>query len=373
MLTLQLADFGAEVLKVEQPRKGDPLRAWRLRKMDLWWREYARNKKSVTLDIAQPGGQRLLRGLIGRADALVENFVPGHLGKWKLSHEQFLEWNPKLVILSISAWGQDGPYRNRPGFGTLVEAMSGLAAMTGFPDRPPTLPPIPIADMIAGLYGALSVMIGLHFARRTGTGQVVDLALLDSIFSVLGPVAAGHFLADHVAQRNGNRSPNSAPRNIYATKDGRWLALSASTPVMAEKLFKLLGLEALLQDERFATNEARVKHGDEVDRIVADALVKFDLDEAMARFVEHGVAGAPVYDVAQLMNDPHVRARRMVEEVADAEIGAFPMHAPVPRFSRTPGRVRTVGPKLGEHNHEVYGDLGLGAEEIQELQRTGII
>lgn len=373
MLTLQLADFGADVLKVEQPGKGDPLRAWRLRKMDLWWREYARNKKSVTLDIARPEGQRLLKALAGRADVLVENFVPGHLDKWKLSHERFLEWNPKLVILSISAWGQDGPYRARPGFGTLVEAMSGLAAMTGFPDRPPTLPPIPVADMIAGLYGALSAMIAVHFARRSGQGQVIDLALLDSIFSILGPVAAGHSLAGHVAQRNGNRSPNSAPRNTYATKDGQWLALSASTPPMAEKLFKLLGLEALLQDERFATNEARVRHGDLVDRVVADALAKFDLDEAMALFVAHGVAGAPVYDVAQLMSDPHVRARRMVEEVADAEFGTCPMHAPVPRFSRTPGRVRSVGPGLGQHNREVYGDLGLGAEEIRELERTGVI
>ena len=373
MLTLQLADFGAEVIKVEQPGKGDPLRAWRLGKMDLWWREYARNKKSITLNIAEPVGQQLLKRLVGRADVLVENFVPGHLGKWRLSHEQFLEWNPKLVVLSISAWGQDGPYRNRPGFGTLVEAMSGLAAMTGFPDRPPTLPPVPVADMIAGLYGALSAMIAVHFARRTGNGQVVDLALLDSVFSILGPVAAGHSLAGHVALRNGNRSPNSAPRNTYATKDDKWLALSASTPVMAEKLFKLLGLETLLHDERFATNEARVRHGDQVDRIVADALMKFSLEEAMALFVTHGVAGAPVYDVAQLMSDPHARARRIVEDVTDPEIGTYPMHTPVPRFSRTPGRVRTVGPKLGQHNQEVYGDLGLDPEEIQKLQCTGVI
>ena len=373
MLTLQLADFGADVVKVEQPGKGDPLRAWRLRGMDLWWREYARNKKSVTLDIASAAGQRILKALIESADVLVENFVPGHLQKWGLSHERFLGWNSKLVVVSISAWGQDGPYRNRPGFGTLVEASSGLAAMTGFGDRPPTLPPIPIADMVAGLYGALSVMVALHHADRSGHGQVVDLSLLEAIFSILGPVAAGHHLTGYVAPRNGNRSPNSAPRNTYATRDGHWLALSASTPAMAEKLFKLLGLEGLLADERFATNEARVRNGDETDRIVAEALAQLDLSDAMARFVEHGVAGAPVYDVAQLMDDPHARARGIVEKVVDPDYGEYPMHAPLPRMSGTPGRVRWLGPRLGAHNSEVFEALGLRAAEIEELKSKGVI
>lgn len=373
MATLQLADFGADVIKVEQPGKGDPLRAWRSGGMDLWWREYSRNKRSITLNLQVPEGREVLERLLESADVLVENFIPGALAKWNLSHEGFLGRHPRLVILSISAWGQDGPYRNRPGFGTLVEAMSGLAAMTGFADRPPTLPPIPIADMISGLYGALAAMVALRHRDRTGQGQVVDLSLLEPIFSILGPVAAVHKLTGKVAQRNGNRSPNNAPRNTYRTKDGKWLALSASTPAMAEKLFRLIGLKHLLEDERFRNNEARVKNGDETDAIVAQALGQLDLKELLERFNAGGVAGAPVYDVAELLEDPHAVARGLVEQVDDDKLGTYPMHAPLPRLSVTPGRIRHVGPALGEHTNEVLKSAGLDDQEIQRLSREGVL
>ena len=373
MLTLQLADFGADVIKVEQPVTGDPLRAWRSAKMDLWWREYARNKKSVTLNIAAPQGRELLMRLIDRADVLVENFIPGHLRKWQLSQAAFLQRNPRLVVLSLSAWGQDGPYSNRPGFGTLVEAMSGFAEMMGFPDKPPTLPPMPIADMVAGLYGATAVMVALHHARRTGEGQMVDLALLESIFSILGPVAATYRLTGKLAKRNGNRSANNAPRNAYKTKDGHWFAVSASTPAMAEKFFRLLGLEDLLKDEKFATNEARVRNGDELDAIVARTLEQRSLDDIRDLFVENGVAGGPVYDVAQLLGDRHVKERGLVTEVEDPELGTYPMHAPLPRFSGTPATIRSVGPKLGEHNAAVFGELGLTEKDLAGLKAAGVI
>lgn len=373
MATLQLADFGADVIKVEQPGKGDPLRAWRNGGMDLWWREYSRNKRSMTLNLARPDGRALLDRLLASSDVLVENFIPGSLAKWGLSHDDILKDHPRLVILSISAWGQDGPYRHRPGFGTLVEAMSGLAAMTGFPDKPPTLPPIPIADMISGLYGALSVLMALRHRDRAGQGQVIDLSLLEPIFSVLGPVAAVQRLTGKVAGRNGNRSSNSAPRNTYRTKDGKWIALSASTPAMAEKLFHLIGLGGLLKEEKFQTNEARVRHGDETDAIVAEALSRFELIHLLKMFDDAGVAGAPVYDVAELLEDAHAIARGVVEQVIDSTIGSYPMHAPLPRMSVTPGRIRNVGPALGEHTSEVLASVGFKENEISKLRRDGVI
>ncbi|MGI6247733.1 MAG: CaiB/BaiF CoA transferase family protein [Pseudochelatococcus sp.] len=374
MATLQLADFGADVIKVEQPKVGDPLRQWRKSNLDLWWREYGRNKKSLALNIKTKRGQELLLSLVRQADILVENFVPGKLDELGLPHSRFLDENSRLVILSISAWGQDGPYRNRPGFGTLVEATSGFASMLGFADRPPTLPPIPIADMITGIYGAFAVLTALRHRDATGEGQVIDLSLLEAIYSVLGPVAAEYERTGRYPKRNGNRSPNSSPRNTYLTADEKWIALSASTPKMAEKLFRLIGLDELLRDERFATNEARVRNGDETDRIVADALRKFTLDELMRLFDEAGVAGAPVNEVLDFVKDPHVEARGILTEFDDPELGAYRMHTPLPRMSVTPGQIRAQGPRLGEHSAMILEEtLGLTWQEIQSLTEEGVI
>lgn len=374
MATLQLADFGADVIKVEQPKVGDPLRQWRKGNLDLWWREYGRNKRSLALNIKTQRGQELLLSLVRRADILVENFVPGKLEELGLPHNRFLIENSRLVILSITAWGQDGPYRNRPGFGTLVEATSGLASMLGFADGPPTLPPIPMADMITGIYGAFSALTALRHRDATGEGQIIDLSLLEAIYSVLGPVAAEYERTGRCPKRNGNRSTNSSPRNTYPTLDGKWIALSASTPKTAEKLFQLTGLGDLLDDERFATNEARVRNGDETDRIVADALGKFTLDELMRRFDEAGVAGAPVYEVSDFVTDPHVKARGILAEFEDPELGAYRMHAPLPRMSATPGRIRGQGPRLGEHSAAILEEsLGLTPQEILSLAKEGVV
>ncbi len=374
MATLQLADFGADVIKVEQPGIGDPLRQWRKDNIDLWWREYGRNKRSLALDIKTPRGQELLLSLIRQSDILVENFVPGKLEELGLPHSRFLEENPRVVILSISAWGQDGPYSNRPGFGTLVEAMSGFASMLGFADRPPTLPPIPIGDMIAGIYGAFASLAALRYRDMTGEGQVIDLSLLEALYSILGPVAGEYKKTGRYPTRNGNRSPNSSPRNTYLTADKKWIALSASTPRMAEKLFRLIGLGDLLDDDRFATNEARVRNGDETDRIVALALAKFTLAELMQRFVAAGVAGAPVYDIPDVLADPHVAARGVLTQFSDPELGPWPMHTPLPRMSLTPGKIRRQGPKLGEHSSVILQEnLGLTAKEIMMLMAEGVI
>ncbi|PAQ07660.1 CaiB/BaiF CoA transferase family protein [Mesorhizobium temperatum] len=374
MATLQLADFGADVIKVEQPGTGDPLRQWRKSNLDLWWREYGRNKRSLSLNLKSPRGRTLLLKLVAQSDVLVENFIPGKLKGIGLSYDILLETNPKLVILSITAWGHNGPYRDKPGFGTLVEAMSGFASMLGFPDRPPTLPPIPIADMITGLYGALACMTALRHRDATGAGQVIDLSLLEAMYSVLGPVAAEYERTGKYPKRNGNRSPNSAPRNSYKTSDDKWIALSASTPLMTEKLFKSVGLEDVLQDERFSTNEARVRNGDETDAIVADALRKFTLSDLMALFDETGVAGAPIYEVPQFVEDPHVKERGILIEVDDPELGSYRMHAPLPRFSSSPGAIRFPGARLGEHNQEILSSLlSLEEADIHELQTAGVI
>jgi len=357
MMTMQLGDLGADVIKIEQPGRGDPLRSWRHGGLDLWWREYGRNKRSIALDLAEEGQRETLLALIDRADLLCENFIPGGLAKWGLSHAELLARNPRLVIVSISGWGQTGPYASRPGFGTLVEAMSGLASMTGFPDRPPTMPPIPIADMIAGLYAAFAAMAALRHRDRTGRGQVVDISLLEPIFSVLGPVAAAYALTGQVPQRRGNRSPNNAPRNTYMTRDGKWVVISVSTPMMAEKFLRVFGLGDLLGDPRFATHEARVENGDTIDGIVAEKLAGFTLAELMTIFETEGLAGAPVCDIAQFLADIHVRDRGVVEAVEDPEIGTYPMHAVVPRFSATPGRIRSVGPRLDQHAAEILAEL----------------
>lgn len=357
MMTLQFADLGADVIKVEQPGRGDPLRAWKHGGSDLWWREYGRNKRSIALDFSQEDERAVLLALIDRADILCENFVPGSLDKWGLSHAALLERHPRLVIVSITGWGQTGPYASRPGFGTLVEAMSGLAAMTGFPDGPPTLPPVPIADMIAGLYAAFAAMAALRHRDRAGEGQVVDISLLEPIVSVLGPVAAAYRLTGRVPARHGNRSPNNAPRNTYMTQDGHWVVISVSTPVMAQKFFRVFGLGHILDDARFASHEARVENGDAIDAIVADKLASFTLAELMHIFTTEGLAGAPVYDIAQLLADPHVIGRGVLENVQDPQLGDYPMHAVIPRFSLTPGRIRHVGPRLNQDRADILAEI----------------
>jgi len=373
MLTMVLADFGADVIKVEQPGAGDPLRAWKSDGLDLWWRVYGRNKRSVTLNLATPAGRDLLLRLIPTADLFVESFIPGTLEEWGLGPDALREGNRGLVIVRISGWGQEGPYRHRPGFGTFVEAMSGFASMTGPAEAPPTLPPVPLADMSAALYGAAAALIALRRRDQSGEGQVIDLSLLEPLFSLLGPLAAEYRLIGRVRERIGNRSYNSAPRNTYRTRDGRWVAISASTPGMAARFFQAIGRADLLEDERFATNEARVRHVDELDGTVAGEIARYSLPELLERFEAHKVGAAPVYDIAQLLDDPHVRARGLVVDVAGPE-GVTPMHDVIPRLLGTPGRIRWAGPPLGAHNEEIYvKELSLPEAELLRLRREGVV
>ena len=374
VLATILSDHGADVIKVENPRGGDPLRTWLRERGELWWKVYARGKRSITLNLTHARGQALLRRLCRDADVLIENYVPGTFEKWGLGWNALSAENPRLVFARVSGWGQDGPYRDRPGFGTMVEAMSGFASATGAADRPPTLPSFPMADMVAALSGAAAVLAALrHRDQVSGRGQVVDISLYEPLLSVLGPAAAEYALDRTVRTRHGNQSDNASPRGTYQTRDGKWVALSASTPASAAALFGGLGLGQLLNDPRFATNDARVAHNDLVDAALADAIGSRTLDEMTRLFETHALTASPVYDIADITKDPHVVARGVLVDVPDAELGSVRMAAPTPRLAATPATIRSTGPSLGAHNRDVYGALGLDEAELEALTRDGVI
>jgi crotonobetainyl-CoA:carnitine CoA-transferase CaiB-like acyl-CoA transferase len=374
MLSLQLADFGAEVIKIEDPGKGDPLREWRVNGISAHWKVYARNKKSVTLSLREREGIDLLLRLVRSTQVFIENFRPGRLETMGLAPSILHGHNPNLVIVRVSGWGQDGPYRDRPGFGSLVEGMSGFAAKTGFPDRPPVLPPLALADMIAGLYGATAVMVALREVEvNGGKGQVIDLPLLDPIVSILGPEAAIFKLKGEVTPRSGSRSATSSPRNVFETSDGRWISISASIQAMAERVFRAVGRPDMVDDPRFRTNADRVRNADACEAPLHDFIRARTLDEALAVFEQAEVTAAPVYDIEQFLADPHVRAREIVTDLPDAEMGSVPMHAVVPRLSDTPGDIRTPAPDLGAHTREILGALGLTDDDLAKLREKKVI
>src|SRR5712671_6001724 len=333
----QLADFGAEILKIEDPVKGDPLRAWQTDGVSVHWKLYARNKKSVALSLRDRRGRDLLLDLAASSEVLIENFRPGTLEKMGLGPEVLHARNPRLVIVRVSGWGQDGPYRDRPGFGTLVESMSGYAARTGFADREPVLPPTALADMVAGLYGAFAVMVALRQVEvEGGAGQVIDLPLLDPLFSFIATEAPIYKLTGQIRPRTGSRSETTSPRNVFRTKDGRYIGISASMQAMAERLLRTL-------------------------------------DENMQTFAAAEVTAAPVYDIDQFLTDPHVVEREIVVDVPDEETGRLVMHNIIPRLSDTPGRLRLPAPALGEHTAEILGQFGVDAPALDRLMADGVI
>jgi crotonobetainyl-CoA:carnitine CoA-transferase CaiB-like acyl-CoA transferase len=373
MVSLQLADHGAEVIKVEDPAKGDPLRAWRVEGHSLHWKVYARNKKSLALNLRHPDGLALLADLLTTADVLIENFRPGTLEAMGLAPATLWARTPKLIILRISGFGQDGPYRQRPGFGTLVEGMSGFAAMNGFADREPVLPPLALADMVAGLYGAYATMIALREVEHGGKGQVIDLPLLDPIVSILGPQAASFTVSGQRPPRTGSRSSTTSPRNVFRTRDGRYLSISASIQAMAERLLRTIGRADMLDDPRFASNTARVANAEACEAPIAAFIAERDLDDVLAIFNQAEITAAPVYDIDQLMDDPHVIEREILLDLPDAELGHVAMHTVVPRLSATPGAIRSAAPRLGEHSLEILAGLGINEERIKQLQANKTI
>ncbi|WP_140181355.1 CaiB/BaiF CoA transferase family protein [Providencia stuartii] len=373
MLSLQLGDAGADVIKIE-PIKGDPLRAWKEEGDSYFWKVYARNKRSIALNVRDDEGKAILLELLKQADVFIENYRPGTLEKMGLSPEVLHQHNPQLIIVRISGFGQTGPYAQQPGFGTLVEAMSGFAHRTGFADREPVLPPLALADMITGVYGANAVTTAL-FARfrQLSQGQVIDLSLLESIYSVLGPEAAIYEKTGLIKQRIGSASNTSAPRNVYCCRDGKYVALSGSTQTMALRFFDLIGHSEFADDPRFCDNSARVKNREQLDIIIADWFAQRNRAEALELVREAGVTVGPVYSIDDIVNDPHFIHRQVHLSVADDDFGSLSMPNILPRYSSTPGVWRFPAPKLGEHSHEILSELGFDEQKISMLRQKGAI
>jgi crotonobetainyl-CoA:carnitine CoA-transferase CaiB-like acyl-CoA transferase len=370
MLSLQLADFGAEVIKIE-PLEGDPLRAWLDGGEQLFWKTYSRNKLSAALDLRNTKAKDALLRLVETADVFIENYRPGTLEKMGLAPDVLLARNPRLIVVRISGFGQTGPYAQLPGFGTLIEAMSGLAARTGFPDREPVLPPLALADMIAGLSGAMATVTALYGRDRTGAGQVIDLSLLEPLFSTLGPEAAIYRLTGEVKQRTGSGSNITAPRNIYRCADGKYVALSGSTQAMARRLFEMIGRPEMIEDPRFRTNTERVRNRPLVDEAVGAWFATKTRDEALTHMRGAGVTVGPVYNIDDAVEDPHFCEREIIIDVEDPDLGALPMHNIIPRLSGTPGVWRYPAPKLGQHTDEILRQAGLDQDAIAQLRRDG--
>jgi formyl-CoA transferase len=373
VLTQILGDFGAEVIKIEPP-EGDTLRAWKNEGVETHWKIYARNKKSLCLSLRDPRAIDIVRKLVPSAQIFIESFRPGVLEKMGLSPEALLAINPSLVIIRISGWGQDGPYAQRPGFGTVIEGVSGFAAINGFPDREPVLPPMYLADGVAGIYGASAAMIALREVEmKGGRGQVIDLPLLDPLFAILSPQTANYRLTGKVRPRTGSRSTNSSPRNAYLCSDGHYVSLSGSIQKMAERLFRAIGRPDLVDDPRFRTNADRLRHAEELDAIIGEFIGTRTQAENVSFFEAAEVTIGPIYDTPQIMADPHVIERELIADYPDAEMGRIPMHHVVPRLDGTPGSIRTAAPKLGEHNRALLGEIGIKADEYAELCKAGVL
>ena len=369
-----LADFGADVVKVEQPGVGDPLRRWTTNGQPLWWQVYGRNKRCITLNVASPEGQALLLKMVPRFDVLLESFIPGTMEKWGLGWDALRQVHERLIMVRISAWGRCGPSSGRPGFGTLVEAATGLAAMTGDPDRPPILPGFPVADMTSGLYAANAAMFALyHRDVHGGAGQMVDVSLFESLFSLLGPLPAEYAVSAKVRSRIGSRSTNSGPRGCYATSDGSWIALSGSTPKMAERFLDSYGLAHVLRDPRFATNEARVAHAAELDAVIRDAVGSRTFAENVQLIEANQLTAHPVQTIEDIERDPHWQAQQLLVDISSGD-RPVRMHAVTPRLSESKGAIRFAGRPLGADNDDIFGrELGLGAEELERLRQKGVI
>jgi crotonobetainyl-CoA:carnitine CoA-transferase CaiB-like acyl-CoA transferase len=358
MLSLQLGDFGADVIKVEPPQ-GDPLRDWKDDGHSLYWKTYGRNKRSIVLNLREAEDMESLRAQLDTADVFIENFRPGTLEQMGLAPDELLKCNDRLMIVRISGFGQTGPYAHLPGFGTIVEGMSGFAYRTGFPDREPVLPPLALADMIAGVYGANAVVTAL-FARERGLGkgQVIDLSLLEPMYSVLGPEAAIYRVTGKVKERSGSASNTASPRNVYRCADGKYVALSGSTPQVARRIFEIIGRPEMNDDPRFATNSDRVKNREQVDAAIGAWFARYAHDEALRLMREAGATVGPIYSIADIAADAHFAERAIITEVEDAEHGTLPMHNIVPRLSGTPGVWRRPAPEIGEHTAEILREIG---------------
>lgn len=373
-----LADFGADVIKVEHPVSGDAMREWTPIKeqKSLWWKMIARNKKLITLNLSADKGREILLELARTADIVVENFRPGTLEKWGLGFDELRAVNPRVILVRVSGFGQDGPYSKRPGYGTVAEAMTGIPHFTGFPETPPTLPPVPLGDSIAATFAAMAAMFAVYHrdVRGTGEGQVVDVSLYEPFFRLAESMVIGYDQLGIVKKRLGNRLAEDSPRNAYGTKDGEWVAISASNDRTFERLARAIGRPDVVDDPKFRDNQSRIANADELDEIIAAWFKERTLDEGLEQLESNDVVAGPIYDIARIFEDPHYRARENIVSVPDEDFGKVKMQGVIPKLSHTPGEVRHAGLHKGSHNEEIYRDeLGLSPEEIASLASERII
>ena len=377
MLAMYLADFGADVIKVEQPSGGDEMRRWGRSKngVGLFYKMINRNKKCVTLNLRSPKGKEIVRRLVAEVDVVVENFRPGRMEKWGLGYDTLRAINPGLVMVRVSGYGQSGPYSTRPGFGTIAEALSGCAAITGYSDDNPLLPSFGLGDGSAAIFGAFGTMLALfNRANNGGKGQVVDVSLYEGLFTLLGPQVVDFDQLGVLQRRNGSRLPFVAPRNTFRTSDERWIAIAGSTQTTFERMACALGLDDMLSDPKFASNEQRIANCDELDERIQELIAQMSYAEAMHALISSEAPVGPVNDVENFLDDPHFQARENVVSVDDDELGPIRMQNVVPKLTGTPGKVKWAGGKIGQFNKEIYaGLLKMSASEIGDLRQQGII
>lgn len=371
-----LGDYGAEVIKIEHPERPDGMRGHgqSVDNKGLWWSEVARNKEAITLNLGKPEGAELFKELVKVSDVVVENFRPGTLERWGLGWETLKELNPKLILLRVTGFGQEGPYASRPAFGTLIEAMSGFAHLTGPADGPPTLPAFGLADSIAGIAAAAAVSMALFHRTQSGEGQMIDLNLLMPIMTAIGPSPAVYDKLGIIQKRQGNRSGNNAPRNLYETKDGHWLAVSTSAESIAQRVMHLVGHPEVIEEEWFSTGAGRAAHADLLDEYVGGWIAARSKDEVQEAFQEAGAAVAPVYTSQDLVEDPQVKATEMLTHVEDPDIGKVLQHNVLFNLSASPGQIRFSGRNHGENTEEVLTKLlGKSEAELAEFREQGVI
>lgn len=371
-----LGEFGAEVIKIEPPGVGDPLRKWRKlhRGTSLWWQVQARNKKSVTLDLRRPEAQEIVRKLVAGADIVVENFRPGAMEKWNLGWEQLARINPGLIMVRLSGFGQTGPYRDRPGFGAIGESMGGLRYVTGYPDRPPVRVGVSIGDSIAALHGVIGALMALrHREVNGGRGQFVDVALYEAVFNMMESVLPEYDMFGMIRERSGASLPGIVPSNTYITRDRKYVVIGANADSIFKRMMNAIGRADLADDPELAHNDGRVARTDEIEKVIGDWVATNDLDHVLEVLERAEVPSGKIYDIADIVNDPHYAARGMIREhrLDDGETLKVP--GIVPRLSETPADTKWLGPALGAHTEEVLGALGYSAEQVRTFKRQGVI
>ena len=377
MATMYLADFGAEVIKVEHPERGDELRRWGHAKngVGLYFKVLNRNKKTITLNLKSERGRELVKRMAREVDVVVESYRPGTLERWGIGYEDLRAVNERLIMARISGYGQTGPYSSRPGFGTIGEAISGYAYITGFPDRPPLLPSFGLGDASTAIHAAFAIMVALYYRDANGgVGQFIDLGLYEGLFTLLGPQVVNYDQLGLIQERDGSRLPFVAPRNTYQPRDGSWIAIAGSTQATFERIARALEIEHIIADPRFETNHRRLENVEALDEAIQEAVRKFTLDEVLERLQAFEAPVGPCYNIKQIFEDPHFQARENIVAVDDEELGRVRMQNVTPKLSATPGRIEHAGPPKGKYNREIYVDwLGLSEQELAELAAEGVI